>query len=246
MKNFANNNSKGLFLLAIYSLVVILLSSLTGKVDLQSKVSESMGLLINLITHSAGHKGILITLLVLIFLSWKRTVNYRYLVVKILQLSLLLAIGFVAKVGLKIVTESPRPYTELLSYELLIPNPAHFYKLSKVQQEFAIDEISSSVSDWRTQNWKGERDYSFPSGHTLFAAICLAFFGSIFWEQRKFGWCIVLGCWASSVAFSRLWLGMHHPADLMGSIIFVAFIYYFTLKSEPFLDRISGPFIDQL
>ena len=68
-------------------------------------------------------------------------------------------------------------------------------------------------------------------GHTLFAAICLAFFGAIFWEQRKFGWCIVLGCWASSVAFSRLWLGMHHPADLMGSIILVAL--FIILHSSP-------------
>ena len=99
-----------------------------------------------------------------------------------LRLLLILVIGFAAKSGLKALTESPRPYTELLSYELLIPNPAHFYKLSKSQQDFAIDELSKSVSDWRTKNWKGERDYSFPSGHTLFAAICLAFFGAIFLE----------------------------------------------------------------
>lgn len=242
MKNFANNNSKGLTLLTIYFLVVLMLSSLVGKVDLQSNVSESVGLIINLITHSAGHEGFWITLPVLIFLSCKQLVSRQIFWVKMLRLLLILVIGFAAKSGLKALTESPRPYTELLSYELLIPNPAHFYKLSQSQQDFTIDELSKSVSDWRTKNWKGERDYSFPSGHTLFAAICLAFFGAIFWEQRRFGWCIILGCWASSVAFSRLWLGMHHPIDLLGSIVCVAIIYFFTSKSEPILERLGSAF----
>ena len=246
MNNFTSNNSKGFTLLALYSLIVLVLSSLLGRVDLQSKVSECTGLMINFVTYSAGHEGFLITLLVLISLSWKRSANCRPFMVKILQLMLLLIIGFKAKVGLKTLTESPRPYTELLSYELLIPNPAHFYKLSKAQQDFAIDEISNSVSEWRTRNWKGERDYSFPSGHTLFVAICLAFFGAIFWEQRQFGWCIVLGCWASAVAFSRLWIGMHHPIDLIGSIVCVAVIYFFVAKTEPILARFSSGLIGLL
>ncbi|MFQ9509987.1 MAG: phosphatase PAP2 family protein [Lachnospiraceae bacterium] len=58
-------------------------------------------------------------------------------------------------------------------------------------------------------------DYSFPSGHTMssFAAASVLFF-----MNRKFG--IVAWCLAISIAFSRMYLYVHFPSDILaGGII---------------------------
>lgn len=147
------------------------------------------------------------------------------LIGKAVQLALLLVFAFVAKSGLKLATESPRPYTELLSHQLLIPQPAHFYKLDAEQKDQVIDALDTRVSDWRTRHWHGEKDYSFPSGHTLFVAVCVAFFGGLYAERKHYGLAAGVLIWALAVAYSRLWLGMHRPIDLVGSVAVAALIY---------------------
>ncbi len=57
------------------------------------------------------------------------------------------------------MTESPRPYTELLAAEQLIETPETFYQLDRKQQANVINQISEHVSDWRTRHWQGEKDY---------------------------------------------------------------------------------------
>lgn len=82
------------------------------------------------------------------------------------MLGLLLVIGFASKTGLKLMTESPRPYTELLAAEQLIEHPEAFYQLETEQQASVIGEISEKVSEWRTRHWQGEK--TIPSiGHTI-------------------------------------------------------------------------------
>lgn len=236
MKNFIQNKREGLLLLGAFLLVVALMSLFVSHIDLLSDVSDFSGLSFTLLTDSAGSKGFLFTLAVLIFITWRMVGTNPQFVSKIAQLGIILVIGFAAKTGLKHLTESPRPYTELLSYQLLIPQPAHFYKLDKVQKAEVINEISQSVSDWRTRHWQGEKDYSFPSGHTIFAAICVAFFGGLFWQHKHYGLVALVGVWAISVAYSRLWLGMHRPIDLVGSILFVAAVWLVM----PSLDRATN------
>ena len=225
MKNYLMIKQYGLGLLAILVLLVSPMSLLVSHIDLLSDVSFEEGLFYTLLTDSAGSQGFLITLLVLSLLVWRKRPSTQNLLANGVQLGVILLIGFAAKTGLKIMTESPRPYTELLSHQLLIPQPEHFYKLNSTQKAEVIDGISTQVSQWRTRHWQGEKDYSFPSGHTIFVAICIAFFGGLFVQSREYGLAAALMLWGLGVAYSRLWLGMHRPIDLVGSIVFVSAVY---------------------
>ncbi|WCP69307.1 phosphatase PAP2 family protein [Vibrio tubiashii] len=236
MKNFIQNKREGLLLLVAFLLVVAPMSLFVSHIDLLSEVSDLAGMGYTLLTDSAGSKGFLITLSLLVLVSWKIVGTNSQLLSKLVQLGIILVIGFTAKTGLKHMTESPRPYTELLSHQLLIPQPAHFYKLDAAQKAEVINQISQQVTTWRTRHWQGEKDYSFPSGHTIFAAICLAFFGSLFWQNKHYGLVAIVGVWAIGVAFSRLWLGMHRPIDLVGSILFVGMVYMLI----PSLDKLAN------
>lgn len=58
-------------------------------------------------------------------------------------------------------------------------------------------------------------DYSFPSGHT--AASFAASFALLFSKHRKYAWpAIVL---SAMIAFSRLYLYVHYPTDVLAGII---------------------------
>lgn len=239
MKNFLIEKQYGIGLLGVFLLVIAPMSLLVSHIDLLSSVPYPLGLTFTLLTDSAGSKGFLFTLFVLVAISWKLIPNRVEWLSKMAQLGLILLIGFASKTALKQATESPRPYTELLTHQLLIPQPSHFYNLSTVQQQHVIDDISHSVSSWRTRHWLGEKDYSFPSGHTIFAAICLAFFGNLFIQKRRYGLAAALSVWAVGMAYSRLWLGMHRPIDLVGSVLFVLMLYMLAPKFDRITEKLS-------
>lgn len=71
--------------------------------------------------------------------------------------------------------------------------------------------------EWPPLPWSGKSSYhSFPSGHTteiVAAALPLAFM------FRKLWLYVALALLIALVAFSRLWLGWHHPVDLLGGIV---------------------------
>lgn len=102
--------------------------------------------------------------------------------------------------------------------------------------------MQDKVSEWRTRHWLGETDYSFPSGHMIFVGVCLAFFGGLFLEAKRFYLVGGMLVWAGGVAYSRVWLGMHRPEDLAASIAFAGLIYLLvplipTQKIEPLLPK---------
>lgn len=237
-------------MLIAFLFVIAVMSMFVSHIDLLSEVSDFTGQSFTLLTDSAGSKGFLITLSVLVLAMWRIVGTNSQFVSKLAQLGIILVIGFAAKVGLKHMTESPRPYTELLAHQLLIPQPEHFYNLDATQKAEVIGEISQKVSPWRTKHWQGEKDYSFPSGHTIFAAICVAFFGALFWQTKHFGLVAMLGIWAASVAYSRLWLGMHRPEDLVGSIVFVGMVYLLMPNLDLWVNKLLSllgiPMLDKL
>ncbi|HGY9567411.1 TPA: phosphatase PAP2 family protein [Vibrio harveyi] len=215
----------GLMMLALFILGIIPLSLFASFHDLTSHVSDGTGILFTLLTDSAGSKGFLITLTLLVLSLYRFKPSRTDWMQKLSMLGLLLVIGFASKTGLKLMTESPRPYTELLAAEQLIEHPEAFYQLETAQQANVIGQISEKVSEWRTRHWQGEKDYSFPSGHTIFVSICLAFFGGLFLQNTCYFSAATLWVWALGVAYSRLWLGMHRIEDLIGSVVFVAVVF---------------------
>ncbi|EGR2915416.1 phosphatase PAP2 family protein [Vibrio parahaemolyticus] len=234
----------GLMMLALFVLGIIPMSLFGSYHNLTSQVSESLGITFTLLTDSAGSKGFLITLTLLLLSLFRFKPSRIEWMQKLSMLGLLLVIGFASKTGLKLMTESPRPYTELLAAEQLIETPETFYQLDRKQQANVINQISEHVSDWRTRHWQGEKDYSFPSGHTIFVSICLAFFGGLFLQNKCYISAVSLWMWGMSVAYSRLWLGMHRPEDLIGSVLFVAIVFTllptFQIKKQmPFVSLAS-------
>lgn len=231
-------------MLALFVLGIIPMSLFGSYHDLTSQVPESLGITFTLLTDSAGSKGFLITSTLLLLSLFRFKPSRIEWMQKLSMLGLLLVIGFASKTGLKLMTESPRPYTELLAAEQLIETPETFYQLDTKQQANVINQISEQVSDWRTRHWQGEKDYSFPSGHTIFVSICLAFFGGLFLQNKCYISALSLWMWGMSVAYSRLWLGMHRPEDLIGSVLFVAIVFTllptFQIKKQmPFVSLAS-------
>lgn len=60
-------------------------------------------------------------------------------------------------------------------------------------------------------------DYSFPSGHTMAA---FEFFTVMCFMPIKKKYKVLAGCLAFAIAFSRLYLYVHYPSDVIGGILF--------------------------
>ncbi|TOK02454.1 phospholipid phosphatase, partial [Vibrio parahaemolyticus] len=75
--------------------------------DLTSQVPESLGITFTLLTDSAGSKGFLITLTLLLLSLFRFKPSRIEWMQKLSMLGLLLVIGFASKTGLKLMTESP-------------------------------------------------------------------------------------------------------------------------------------------
>lgn len=238
MKDYLCAKRDGLTVLAVFLLLIAPMSLFVSHIELLDSVSDSEGMFYGVLTNSAGTQGFLITLAVLLIGSMTIGMTPKQRWEKFVQLGIILVIGFGAKTGLKHVTESPRPYTEVLTHQLLIPKPAHFYQLTSSQQDQLIEQVSEQVSPWRTQHWLGETDYSFPSGHTMFVAICLVCFGGVFMENKRYGLVGILLIWGVGVAYSRLWIGMHRPIDLVGSVLFIGLVYAVMPNLSIWSDRV--------
>lgn len=65
---------------------------------------------------------------------------------------------------------------------------------------------------------KIQKDYSFPSGHTSASFACaFALWLSLEKPYKKYAWIALII--ATLVGFSRLYLGVHYPSDVLGGMI---------------------------
>jgi undecaprenyl-diphosphatase len=79
-----------------------------------------------------------------------------------------------------------------------------------------------------------EFDGSYPSGHTFIVAAGVI----IAWLSMKRTWAVLLTVEAGFVAYSRIYIGVHYPSDIIGGVLLGAG-FAFIICSHPYLvDRI--------
>ncbi|MGB9592762.1 MAG: phosphatase PAP2 family protein [Anaerolineae bacterium] len=63
-----------------------------------------------------------------------------------------------------------------------------------------------------------ETSYSFPSGHTLTSAAFYGLLAVFLWRWGRRGWALFSALWVLLVGFSRIYLGVHYPSDVLASL----------------------------
>ena len=227
MMTFISKKLPNFFALGLFAILLFIAIHIVPVSALTTPVSNAAGISFALLTGSAGSPFFLITAALLcltpVFMRLpKKTITKVWI-----QFGILLVLSFVTKTVLKHETAIPRPYTYELQRLHLVDSPAAFYALDSAAKDNVVKEAGVYVSPWRLRSWEGETNYSFPSGHTIFAAICVLFWGGFFIRRGKYLFAGGLIIWATGVGISRLWLGMHFPADVMGSILAAAILYFF-------------------
>lgn len=130
------------------------------------------------------------------------------------------------KTGLKAVFKEPRPYTVYLA-EQTNSTPENFYQNNRTQRALIAKDFYSTQADtptWLVKHYEHETGYSFPSGHSVFAATWLMLavgftqlLGNRSWKAKLLVGAITL--WSILMLISRVRLGMHYPIDLFVGIL---------------------------
>ncbi|WP_434340994.1 phosphatase PAP2 family protein [Motilimonas cestriensis] len=80
------------------------------------------------------------------------------------------------------------------------------------------------ISPMIQQHWINEVGYSFPSGHTIFAATFTLTAGYYLLLSGALGLNLILLCWGAAMGLSRMLLGMHWSQDVVVSTCLAAVI----------------------
>lgn len=216
-----------LFIGTLFFISMWLLFSIFSNFNLTAPIPSYIGKTLHFLSLSAGNPTFIISCIVLAIIAFLIRENNHRLLILLMQFALILGLSFVLKSTVKYLTEVPRPFTHQLVELQLIDTPAIFYQLNEQQKMQVIEIASEQVPRYRIANWQGETNYSFPSGHTIFVATCVVFWGGLFLREKRYLLSTTLMLWATGVAFSRYWLGMHWPADILMSIFFAALLMLF-------------------
>ncbi|MEZ4865234.1 MAG: phosphatase PAP2 family protein [Caldilineaceae bacterium] len=63
-----------------------------------------------------------------------------------------------------------------------------------------------------------EQTYSFPSGHTWVSIAFYGFIAYLLWQHQRRVGAILTAAFALLIAFSRIYLGVHYPSDVLASL----------------------------
>lgn len=142
----------------------------------------------------------------------------------------LMVTSMIVTQGVKTVAKTffaePRPYVTVLaensdiSIESFYAQPRQ--QRAEIVKQFYADKIETPA--WLVDHRADETGYSFPSGHSIFAASWLLLaLGFTQLERKKSVISKILVTfmllWAALMLVSRLRLGMHYPIDLLISLL---------------------------
>lgn len=79
-----------------------------------------------------------------------------------------------------------------------------------------------------------ESDYNFPSGHTLIVAGGVV----VAWLYLRRVWAALLSAEAALVAYSRIYVGVHYPSDVVGGVLLGAGCALIVCSETGLIDRL--------
>ncbi|MDO4430572.1 MAG: phosphatase PAP2 family protein [Lonepinella koalarum] len=185
-----------------------------------------------LLTETGSVPYALITCGVFALLFYPIIGNRRHwiIAVGIMALSMLITQGL--KTGLKTVFAEPRPFIQDIAQKSGVSTD-YFYDQSRKERGVIVSQFyegKTNTPSWLIEHRESETGYSFPSGHTIFAAAWLFLtvgFTRLF-NHRSLKAHFLLGgmtIWAVLMLVSRLRLGMHYPIDLLISTLIAWLIH---------------------
>jgi len=100
--------------------------------------------------------------------------------------------------------------------------------------KYAVDRPRPYATYTGLNPYLHDTDPSFPSGHTSFA------FSTATTLSLEYGkWYVVVPAylWAGTVGFSRMYLGMHYPSDVLAGAVVGAGSSWLSYKAQSWLDK---------
>lgn len=162
--------------------------------------------------------------IVLLLIILKLKPNPKQAILIFLLIAIATISGAAIKSAIKNYRQEPRPYVTWLQTENYIDNSTQFYTLpNKNAFVRSLDLNAHPLPEWLQSYWATNTGYTFPSGHTLFAAELALFMLLFLWPYRSYGLIAITMGWALLVEGSRIYLSMHWPIDIAASCL-IAFI----------------------
>ncbi|MDO5357738.1 MAG: phosphatase PAP2 family protein [Conchiformibius sp.] len=165
--------------------------------------------------------AVLTTICLTAALVWLLRRRYAWQTV-LLMCALSLGVTQGVKSAMKRGFQEPRPFVTALALSGKVNTPDDFYRLPDNEQNALVYTQMKNSDGSVAAHQADHHDYSFPSGHTIFAVSWLLLAVGFGCRQCV---CAPLACWAGAMLLSRLLLGMHYPIDLLVSTLVAAVLH---------------------
>ncbi|CAM3559004.1 phosphatidylglycerophosphatase B [Rouxiella silvae] len=164
--------------------------------------------------------GLLTNIVLCLWFLWCLRYRIKPAIVLVVLLSAAVLTGQGVKSYVKRQVQEPRPYVQWLGKTQSMDVTAFYEQKKKARSLQVKNEVqgNAQIPDWLGKSWQADTGFSFPSGHTMFAASWALLGVGLLWPRRHYKTAAALLVWASLVMGSRLLLGMHWPRDLMASV----------------------------